>query len=123
MVRGNTASVLATAATPRAPQRSNEEPSILATGDEGTCQPPPWSPPPSDTPSQNPASQTACEERPQDLQAEQEQTQERLETDRQERRRSERGGIFGPLIETAEKLASRDFEVPWGELFGARPKC
>ena len=31
---------------------------------------------------------------------------------------------FGILIKQAKKqIAASDFEVPWGELFGARPKC
>ena len=54
------------------------------------------------------------------------QFEEQLEADRQERRRqwsaSGNGGAFGPLIMNAEKLAPSEFEIPWGELFGARPK-
>ena len=33
-----------------------------------------------------------------------------------------RCGPFGPLVMHAEKLAPCDFEIPWGQLFGARPK-
>ena len=73
--------------------------------------------------SSNTAGQTVFEGRLQNLQAEQARLVERLEADRQERRRLARSGIFGPLIVTAEKFAPKDFEVPWGELFGATPNC
>ena len=33
-----------------------------------------------------------------------------------------RCGPFGPLVMHAEKLAPREFEIPWGQLFGARAK-
>ena len=33
-----------------------------------------------------------------------------------------RSGIFARLIQRAEQQTSSDFEIPWGELFGARPK-
>ena len=32
-------------------------------------------------------------------------------------------GLVGPLVRHAKKLAPSDFEIPWGVLFGARPKC
>ena len=35
---------------------------------------------------------------------------------------SSKSSVFGQLIENGRKLAPSDFEVPWGEIFGAKPK-